>query len=292
MLAFPYAKKDQNLFFVAEIGGNHNQNEDRLIALINSAKSAGFDAVKLQYYNPDKLWSDGFEEQREAARAMTLPADLLQSASIHCKNIGISLGCSVFDLEVVEAVAKQVNFLKIASYECMWFDLIKKCRMQGKPLFISTGMCNMVEINSIAMKAWPRKEDAIFHCSALYPSTIENCKIDFINKIYRLDQYSNIGYSDHTVEPAVLFRAIGLGANIIEMHFDLDGMQGAESKIANHCWSRALCKITISDLRKFNYLLKIDPIREDEREDRKNAHLRADPEDGMRPMKLFRNREI
>ena len=42
-------------FIIAELSGNHNGSIDRAITLINEAKIAGVDAVKLQTYTPDTI---------------------------------------------------------------------------------------------------------------------------------------------------------------------------------------------------------------------------------------------
>jgi len=295
MRAFPYADKDQQVFFIAEIGSNHNNDWLRLKQLIFEAKKAGCDAVKLQYYDPETLWAPEFPERREAARKGKTQFGILREAFTYCKKNKISLGCSVFDLDTVFDVSKFVDFLKIASYECMWKELITACNRHDKPLFISTGMCDVMEIYNITKMMWPTKEDSIFHCMSMYPADIKDVRIDIVEliaKTYKRDgAFKHIGYSDHTTKPSVIYSALAFGASIFECHVDLDDKLGTETK-HGHCWNFGKLKRVIDTCKEMK---EIWPIPENtlidnfmDRADRKDIGLRVDPTDGMRPTKEFR----
>ncbi|MGL5691049.1 MAG: N-acetylneuraminate synthase family protein, partial [Bacteroidales bacterium] len=101
-------------------------------------------------------------------------------------------------------------------------------------------------------------------------------------------RYGNIkvGWSDHSVSPAVINRAVHKwDADVIEFHIDLDE-QGAEYK-AGHCWLPYQMAPLIQQA-KDKYV--IDGISEkhvsiSEQSDR---DWRADPEDGLRPLNKIR----
>ena len=295
MRAFPYAPKNQKVFFIAEIGSNHNNSTYRLRQLIKGAKLAGCDAIKLQYYDPETLWSPEFPERREAARKGQTTFEMIEAASEYCKEMKIGFGCSVFDVDLVTDISLSVDFLKIASYECMWKDLITTCKRTSKPLFLSTGMCDVLEVYHVAKMMWPTPDDCIFHCVSMYPTKIEDCRMDILGLIvqtFKNNSYKNIGYSDHTTKPSVIYSALSLGATIFECHVDLNDGVGAESK-HGHCWNLHRLKNVIETCHEMKSLESVDPLMDNfsDRPDRKDLELRVDPTDGMRPMKEFRKKE-
>ena len=99
---------------------------------------------------------------------------------------------------------------------------------------------------------------------------------------------NKIGWSDHTKEPGVILRAIHkYNAEIIEFHLDLD-KKGKEFKFG-HCWLpneinqviKLVNKGLVSDGNG-----KLLPSKSE-----LNERLwRADPKDGLRPIKKIRNR--
>ena len=161
MKAFPYSQNN-DVYFVSELGSNHNQNPARLIKLIEVAKFCGFDAIKLQYYKAKKLWSKEFPDRIANAKRGEITEEVLAHSKQLCNLHKIGFGCSVFHIEDVETVSRYVDFLKVSSYECMNFELIKKCKETNLPVFVSTGMCTRSEIYSITKEMKPNDEDCIF----------------------------------------------------------------------------------------------------------------------------------
>jgi sialic acid synthase SpsE len=287
--AFSFAKQDQNLFFIGEIGSNHNGSFYRLKSLIEGAKSAGCDAVKLQFYDPERLWDDDIK--RYSVRQTCTSEAMLACASAYAKQAEIAIGCSVFDIDYVEKAANIMDFLKISSFECLWPDLIKAARRTCKPLFISTGTCSKMEIYSIVRNAWPQYGDALFHCCSMYPASINNVCfniLEIIIQTFNGDQkngYSHIGYSDHSKLPGVLYAAIALGVDIIECHIDLEDMMGVESKYS-HCWNLNELKTTIQHCRDLKAAMPKNQVIMNgftDRPDRENIKFRVDLKTGMRP---------
>jgi sialic acid synthase SpsE len=293
-------------YFIAEIGSNHNQDLDRIERLINASCDAGFDAVKFQYFKADDLWSKESQDMIAAAKPGELSKDLLFDASIYAQQNGIDIGCSIFNPDDTYEISHIVDFLKVSSYECLYDKLVSACLETDKKVIISTGMCDYTEINSIYQKVIRRNNDgnknvALMHCVSDYPASIKNIRFDILDWMLRafgFNDFVKIGYSDHTKSSAAIVMAATLGAEIFELHVDLDDKQGIETK-HGHCWdfnsAKAIIKscheaFNIMDWANINrFLIKstYDTIK-NERKDRVNIGFRTDNSDGKRPQIAYR----
>src|SRR5262245_20632807 len=214
-------------YIVAEIGGNHAGKFSNAIALIDAAKNAGADAVKLQCFQADTITlncnkadfilKDGPWKGRklhDLYKATETPREWFGELFLHARNIGIEIFASVFSPEDVDFLEQfSPPCYKIASFEITDVGLIKYAASTGKPLIISTGMASEVEIFRAGTQVAPDK--IIFlHCISGYPSSIEESNLKRLK--YRSDVFS--GISDHTIGYEVAIAATALGATIIEKH--------------------------------------------------------------------------
>ncbi len=282
-------------FFIAEIGSNHNRSWPRTLKLIQKAKEIGCDAVKFQLFDAEKLYAPEFKTQINRMKKWELPQEFIPEIRDICDLEDIEFGCSVFDLESLDFVKDYVNWLKIGSYELLYTDLIKAVIKTGRAWMMSTGMTIMKDILNIEHigRKYNNPPISILHCNSNYPSKPENCNLFHIRKLYNCfrdeGEYENyrfppisIGWSDHTTEPGVIYKAIEMGAEVIEFHFDLKYGLGYESKIG-HCWEPDKIKEVIDNV-------KIGELacQENDTDESEAKKWRTDPEDGMRPMKKFR----
>jgi len=270
----------------AEIGSNHNQNLDRTIKLIKEAKKIGCDFVKFQLFKGENLYHSSFGAKINQMRKWELPSHFLPEISRCCKVNDIRLGISVFDLEAVEIASKYADCLKIGSYELLWHDLIKTVVKTGKPWMISSGMADWGQISKAISLVRPCKfaqvPMAILHCNSNYPARPQNCCLNQISLLNKIFPAMKIGWSDHTTESGVIYKAVALGAKFIEFHFDLEDGLGYESSIG-HCWKPDKIGEVIHNVR-------IGEIEEESTDtgESEAAKWRTDPTDGLRPLKKFR----
>ena len=283
--------------FVAEVSSNHNQDIDRCFAFIDTAAEIGCDAVKFQLFKIEELFAPEIlakSEEHRQRKTWELPVEFLPALADRCCEAGIQFSCTPFYLKAVDELFPYVDFYKIASYELLWNDLLTACAKTEKPVVISTGMATLDEVKSaveVIIKAGCENL-TILHCVSGYPTPITECNlaaIETLRSTFDLLPFTfhlKFGWSDHSVNPGVIYRAIHRwGAEMIEFHLDLDGT-GEEYK-TGHCWLPAQIKIVIENIRTG---FQSDGTGEkvptpSEFPDR---DWRADPVDGLRPMKRTR----
>ena len=280
-------------FFIAEVSSNHSKNIDRAIEFIDSASRIGCNAVKFQLFKVNELFAPEVLEnskQHRDRKLWELPLEFLPILSKKCKEKNIQFGCSPFYLNAVGELESYVDFYKIASYELLWDDLLIACAASGKPVIISTGMANLEEIKHAVKTLRDNNcEPTVLHCTSAYPTPYDQANLSAIETIRKATD-CEIGWSDHTVNPGVIHRAIHKwNAKVIEFHLDLDG-KGEEFE-SGHCWLPEKIGELIKQVR---HAKKSDgtgnkaPVPS-EISDRL---WRADPTDGLRPFKSIRKNFI
>jgi pseudaminic acid synthase len=232
---------DQPPYIVAEMSGNHNGDIGRAFRILDAAKGAGADAVKIQTYRADTitidhsgpgfvvdggLW-DGrrlFELYDEAHTPWDWHAPIFE----YGRKIGITVFSSPFDATAVDLLEDLgAPAYKIASPELIDLPLIRRVARTGKPILMSTGMATLEEIAEAidAARGAGATEIVVLHCTAAYPAPPEEANLATIAEIAR--RFDVIaGLSDHTLGTVVPGIAIALGADVIEKHFTLDRAEG------------------------------------------------------------------
>lgn len=225
------------VYIVAEISANHHQDFDQAVKLIEAAKKAGADAVKLQTYTPDTITIDCEDSYFQAGRGTPWEGRLLYDLYSEAftpwewqpklkkiaDEIEIDLFSTPFDHTAVDFLEKMdVAAYKIASFEIVDIPMIKKIAKTGKPIIMSTGMATLAEIEESVntIRAESCSPLALLKCTSAYPAASED--MNLVTIPHMAEAFSVVaGLSDHTLGIAVPIAAVSLGACIIEKHITL-----------------------------------------------------------------------
>ena len=248
--------------FIADIGSNHNGKIARLHNMVVKAKEIGCWAVKPQIYRHDRLvkGESPFKKEWEF-RLHWLPV-----MQLWCEELGLKLGATVYHEEDIEFVNNYIDFFKISAFDVLRHDLIKKSVDTGKPVFQSVGLQQDYGVLN-ASTIW------MFGVSK-YPTEPKEANL------YKLDDVVIEGYSDHTRNPGVIYRATSF-VDYIEFHMQLDG-EGFETKTTDHCWDPEVMREVIKNVRDGDIAMQKHEFQ------REYYLQKADPSDGLRPMKEAR----
>jgi sialic acid synthase SpsE len=187
------------------------------------ARQAGANAVKFQLFSADVLYPnrDGLYD---VFKSIELDAEWVPILNKHANDQDLHFMASAFDLgsvSVLEAINTPAH--KVASSETTNLGFLHKLAATGKPVIISTGMCDMVDIEEAvnACLGAGNNQIILLQCGAMYPLPNELVNLRVIQS---LAQRFNcpVGFSDHTLGQVAAVTAVGLGATVFEKHYTLD----------------------------------------------------------------------
>ncbi len=210
-------------YVIAEIGSNFNQNLDTAKRLIDVAVEAGANAVKFQLFRANFLYPNG-GELHDIFKSIELDPDWVPLLERHATERDIHFMASAFDVDSIDVLeAAKVPAHKIASSETTNLGFVHYVASTGKPVIISTGMCDMVDVEEAVNVCLGAGNDQVMllQCGAMYPLPVENANLKVIPSFASRFKCP-VGFSDHTLGQVAAATAVGLGATVFEKHFTLD----------------------------------------------------------------------
>ena len=230
------------VFIVAELSANHNMDFHRALKIIDAAKEAGADAIKLQTYRADTitidceneyfqitqgtLW-DGTSLHKLYASAYT-PWEWQEKLKDYAQSLGLVCFSSPFDgtaVDFLESIGMPAY--KIASFEITDIPLIRKVARRKKPVLISTGIAYLSDIE-LAVRTCAEEGNeqvVLLKCTSAYPSKPEEMNLKTIPSM--AETFDCItGLSDHSFGFTAAVAGAALGAKVIEKHLTLKRSDG------------------------------------------------------------------
>lgn len=237
----------RHTIIIAEAGVNHNGNMDIAKRLIDAAADAGVDYVKFQTFKTENLVSFNAPtaEYQKAATQETSQYAMLKRLELneqqhielieYCNKKGVKFLSTAFDMDSIDLLESlNLDLWKIPSGEITNYPYLARIAATGKPVIMSTGMCDTSDINNaldaLIENGATNESITLLHCNTQYPTPYEDVNLLAMNTI-KSDYGLATGYSDHTQGIEIPIAAVALGACVIEKHFTLDrNMEGPDHK--------------------------------------------------------------
>lgn len=240
------------LYFVADIGANHDGDLHRAYKLIELAKDTGAHAAKFQNFKANKIVSaTGFESLKgsgthqakwkksvyETYMDASLSDDWTPLLREKCDEVGIDYFTSPYDFDSVDHADQFVDLFKIGSGDITWLEMIRHIGLKGKPVLLATGASSMADVYR-AMSTLSDVNDQIclMQCNTNYlpgNDKLKHTNLNVLKSYAAIFPKILLGLSDHSFGHATVCGAIALGARVIEKHFTDDNERdGPDHKFA------------------------------------------------------------
>jgi N-acetylneuraminate synthase len=221
-------------FIIAEACDNHLGNMDTAKEMIRQAKACGADAIKFQHHLPDEeMLRDGVPMSAnfnmplyEFLQRYALKLKDHYELKRYCEELGILYLCTPFSRKAAEEIQEMgASAFKIGSGELTDIPTLKVIARFGKPVILSTGMCDYHEIEETLTALRPiNSQLVLMNCTSEYPAKHSDVNLGVIRELQRRFNVP-VGHSDHTPDIWTCIAAVAQGAKLLEKHLILDRRQ-------------------------------------------------------------------
>ncbi|MDC1140173.1 N-acetylneuraminate synthase family protein [Candidatus Pelagibacter sp.] len=266
--------------FIAELCQNHNGSYKNLKKMTIECAKSGADIIKLQYIMSNTVsfrpqFEEGLkkgkqiisikrpylEEVKRLKKLEIKNSDLKKFVKL-CNSLNVEPAITCFTRQDVNIINK-IGFktVKIASYDCASFQLLRDVKNKFDKIIVSTGATFDNEIKKAA-SILKGKNFIFLHCVTIYPTPLESINLERINFLKKFT--NKVGFSDHSLgfiknRNLASMMAVYLGAEYIERHITiLDKDKTKDGKVSIQPDDIRKIKIfsSLSKSKQLNFLKK------------------------------------
>lgn len=258
--------------YIAELCQNHLGKFDNIKRMTERCAEHGANIIKLQFIYSNNLayrpeFENGIQVNRkiyQIKRPFRSEFNRLKKLEIKprdyekfvklCESLKVEPSVTCFARKDINTI-KEMGFktIKVASYDCSSFKMLKELKKKFKYFIVSTGATYDDEINKAAKIL--KNNFEFLHCVTIYPTPINHLNLNRIE--YLKKKYGKAGFSDHSIGIGK-FRnlaakiAVYKGASTIERHITiLDSNKTKDGPVS-------IMPEDISEIIKFSKLTKND----------------------------------
>jgi sialic acid synthase SpsE len=256
---------------IAELGTSHQGDLGAAKSLVDAAARSGAECIKFQLVYADEILHPRSGEVSlptgrialyERFKAMERGMEFYTEVKRYTEAAGALFLCTPFGVRSArELRSLGVQAVKIASPELNHFPLLQEVAGYGLPLFISSGVSRLGDIER-AMAITGKERSVLLHCITAYPAPEEEYNVSVLGGLRSLLGVE-VGLSDHSLDPVLVPAAAVLcGACAVEKHFTLSrSRDGLDDPIA---------------LEPRNFAAMVGGVREIEAMQPQSARVRLD----------------
>ena len=225
---------------IAELCQNHNGRPDLVRRMLDEAAEAGATHVKLQNIHASTLafrpqFEQGLEvegrtlairrpwaAERERLAGLELSDATVDEFVVRARDRGLVPMTTCFTRgEVVDVADRGFAEVKVASYDCASFPLLRELAARFDRMVVSTGATFDDEVVHAARLLKGRVDLTLLHAVTIYPTPLDELHLARMEWLRTL--VPSVGFSDHTLVArdglVAAKAAIALGADTVERHF-------------------------------------------------------------------------
>ena len=227
--------------FIAELCQNHCGNLDKLLSMVESAAMAGATHIKMQHiYVKNLTFRPQFEkglklndEIYAIKRPWRVEYERLKSLELSLKECDkfinavkeynlIPMTTCFARCDIDDIYNLGFEEIKVASYDCSSYQMIRELIPLFKKIYISTGATfdkEVLKTNKILISK--NVDYELMHCVTIYPTPLKFMNLQRISWLREISKF--VGFSDHSnvASDGVIAAkaAMTFGINSVERHF-------------------------------------------------------------------------
>lgn len=227
----------RKLYFIVEIGQNHQGSLKIAKQMVDSLAGTGIHAIKTAKRNIDVCLSAEQKKQPyknkhsfggtyyEHRKALELSFPEFEELKNYIESKGFDFISSFTDIPSFDFLKSiGLNQIKIASQRIIDLNLLKYVAEKWpNNIYMSSGMSNKFEIDTM-IDIFKKNRKYLMQCTSIYPAKDNQLDLRVLKR-YKKDYKNTVdgfGFSGHNVSIAPDIAAFTLGANIIERHYTLN----------------------------------------------------------------------